>query len=42
MLVLVDTYQEAVIQGFIKSLESDIFIEQERTYQALQRANSQG
>jgi hypothetical protein len=42
MLELVDTYQEAVIQGFMKALEKNIFIEQERTYQALQRANSQG
>jgi hypothetical protein len=42
MLELVDTYHEAVVQGFIKSLETNIFIEQERTYQALQRANGQG
>jgi hypothetical protein len=41
MLELVDTYQEAVMQGFVKSLETNIFIEQERTYQALQRANRQ-
>jgi hypothetical protein len=40
MLELVDAYQEAVIQGFIKSFEKNIFIEQERTYQALRRANS--
>jgi hypothetical protein len=42
MLELVDTYQEAVIQGFIKSLETNIFIEQERTHKALQRASGQG
>jgi hypothetical protein len=40
MFELVDAYQESVIQGFIKSLENSIFIEQERTYKALQRANS--
>lgn len=41
MLELVDTYQEAVIQGFIKGLEKDVFVEQERTLKAFQRANSQ-
>jgi hypothetical protein len=41
MLELVDSYQVAVIQGFIKDLEKGIFVEQERTYQALQRVNSQ-
>jgi len=38
MLELVDAYQEAVIQGYIKCLEKDIFTEQERTFKALQRA----
>jgi hypothetical protein len=42
MLELVDTYQVEVMQGFIKSLETGIFHEQELTYQALQRANSHG
>jgi hypothetical protein len=39
MLELVDTYQDAVIQGYIKILEKNIFTEQERTVNALQRAN---
>jgi len=42
MLELVDTYQEAVVQGFMQALEKNVFTEQERTYQALQRANNQG
>jgi hypothetical protein len=37
MLELVDTYQETVMQGYIKALEKDIFAEQERTFKALQR-----
>jgi hypothetical protein len=42
MLELVDIYQEEVIQGFIKALEKHIFTEQERTFNALQRANGLG
>jgi hypothetical protein len=41
MIELVDTYQEAVIQGYIKALEKNIFTEQERTLHALHRANDQ-
>lgn len=41
MLELVDAYQEVVIQGYIKDLEKDIFTEQERTFQALQRTTGQ-
>lgn len=36
-LEVIDTYQEAVIQGFIQSLESAIFSEQERTRHAFER-----
>lgn len=42
MLELVDTYQEAIIQGYITTLEQDIFTEQERTLHAFQRAAGQG
>jgi hypothetical protein len=41
MLELIDAYQEAIIQGFIKGLEKGIFVEQERTLNAFQRATGQ-
>ena len=41
MLELVDAYQEAVVQGFVKALEENVFVEQERTLKAFQRAMGQ-
>jgi len=37
MLEIVHDYQEAVIQGFIKSLENNLLMEVERTRKAVQR-----
>ena len=40
MLDIVHDYQEAVIQGFVKSLEKDLRMEVERTRRAVQRSDS--
>jgi uncharacterized protein YihD (DUF1040 family) len=40
MLDTVHAYQEAVIQGFVKSLEKDFHTEVERTRRAVQRGGS--
>ena len=41
MLDIVHEYQEAVIQGFVKSLEKDLLMEVERTRRAVQRSDSE-
>jgi hypothetical protein len=40
MLVLVDVYQEAIIEGFVQSIDKEKLIELERVRNALQRNDS--
>jgi hypothetical protein len=40
MLVLVDVYQEAIIEGFVQSIDKEKLIELERVRNALQRGDS--
>ena len=40
MLVLVDVYQEAIIESFVQSIDKEKLIELERVRNALQRNNS--
>ena len=40
MLVLVDVYQEAIIEGFVQSIDKEKLIELERVRNALQRGGS--
>jgi hypothetical protein len=40
MLVLVDIYQEAIIEGFVQSIDKEKLIELERVRNALQRNDS--
>ena len=40
MLVLVDVYQEAIIEGFVQSIDKEKLIELERVRNALQRSDS--
>jgi hypothetical protein len=40
MLVLVDVYQEAIIEGFVQSINKEKLIELERGQNALQRGDS--
>ena len=40
MLVLVDVYQEAIIEGFVQSIDKEKLVELERVRNALQRGDS--
>ncbi len=40
MLIIVDVYQEAIIEGFVQSIDKEKLIELERVRNALQRGDS--